>query len=140
MPGPQRRGTGPASAGGERSDNRGGDRRGGVVLGRIDVARHPAHVGAERDQRLDQHRGLDRHVQRAGDASAGERLVRAETVAHGHQAGHLVLGELDLLAAVVGQGEVSDLEVHRVSPEFCGGASAPHICASTGSPARTRKG
>ena len=30
MPGPQRRGTGPASAGGERTDNRGGgDRRGG---------------------------------------------------------------------------------------------------------------
>ena len=30
MPGPQRRGTGPASAGGDnRSDNRGGDRRGG---------------------------------------------------------------------------------------------------------------
>ena len=29
----------------------------------------------------------------------------------GHQAGHLVLGELDLLAAEGGQGEVGDLEV-----------------------------
>ena len=30
--------------------------------------------GAERDQRLDQHRGLDRHVQRAGDPGAAQRL------------------------------------------------------------------
>jgi hypothetical protein len=48
------------------------DRRRGVVLGGEDVARGPAHFGAERLQRLDQHRGLDRHVQRAGDARALE--------------------------------------------------------------------
>ncbi len=29
------------------------------------LQRGPAHLGAERDERLDQHRGLDRHVQRA---------------------------------------------------------------------------
>ena len=40
----------------------------------------------------------------------------AVALAHGHQAGHLVLGELDLLAAELGQGEVSDLEVHQLSP------------------------
>ena len=50
------------------------DRGGGVVLGREDVAGRPAHLGAERDERLDEHRGLDRHVQRTGDAGAGERL------------------------------------------------------------------
>ena len=49
------------------------------VLRREDVARHPAHVGAEVDERLDQHRGLHRHVQRAHDARAGERLRRART-------------------------------------------------------------
>ena len=59
---------------GEHRRARRRDRGGGVVLGRIDVARGPAHVGAERLQRLDQHRGLDRHVQRAGDARALERL------------------------------------------------------------------
>ena len=37
---------------------------------------------------------------------------------HGHQAGHLVLGQHDLLAAELGQGEVGDLEV--------GGSAAGH--------------
>ena len=88
------------------------DRGGGVVLGGEDVAGGPAHLGAERDQRLDQHGGLDRHVQRARDARAGERLGVAVALAHRHQAGHLVLGELDLGAAEVGQGDVGDLVVH----------------------------
>ena len=54
------------------ADDDGGGR---VILRREDVARHPAHVGAERVERLDQHRGLNRHVQRAHDARAGERLL-----------------------------------------------------------------
>ena len=41
----------------------GGHRGGGVVLGRIDVAGGPAHFGTERPQCLDEHRGLDRHMQ-----------------------------------------------------------------------------
>ncbi len=51
-----------------------GDRGSGVVLGREDVAGCPAHLGAESDQRLDQDGGLDRHVQRTGDARALQRL------------------------------------------------------------------
>ena len=39
-----------------------GDCRRRVVLGREDVAAHPAHVGAEDREGLDQHGGLDRHV------------------------------------------------------------------------------
>ena len=85
-----------------------GDRRGGVVLGREDVARGPAHVGAERLQRLDQHRGLDRHVQRSGDARALQRLRLGELLADRHQAGHLGLGDADFLAAPGGEGEVGD--------------------------------
>ena len=81
----------------------GGDGGGGVVLGREDVAASPAHFGAERDQRLDQHGGLDGHVQRAGNARALERLARGVFLADGHQAGHLDLGHVDFLAAVVGQ-------------------------------------
>ena len=46
------------------------DRRRRVILRGEDVARRPTHLGAERDQRLDQHRRLNRHVQRAGDACA----------------------------------------------------------------------
>ncbi len=86
----------------------GGDRRGGVVLGRIDVARGPAHLGAERLQRLDQDGGLDRHVQRAGDARAAQRLLGAELLAGLHQAGHLGLGQRDFLASPVGEADVLD--------------------------------
>ena len=59
-----------------RSDD---DRRGGVVLGREDVAADPPNVGAEGDQRLDQHRGLDRHVQRSGDARSAQGLGARRT-------------------------------------------------------------
>ena len=98
---------------GEDRDAGLGDRRGGVILRREDVARRPADLGAESDERLDQHGGLDRHVQRAGDARALERLRVGELGARRHQAGHLVLGELDLLAAIGGQADVGDLVVGR---------------------------
>jgi hypothetical protein len=85
----------------------------GVVLRREDVARRPADLGTQSSQRLDQHGRLDRHVQRARDASAGQRLRLAVLLAQRHQAGHLVLGELDLLAAPGREREVGDLEVGR---------------------------
>ncbi len=50
------------------------DRGSSVILRREDVARDPAHVGAEHVQRLDQHGRLHGHVQAAHDAGAGERL------------------------------------------------------------------
>ncbi len=87
------------------------DRRGGVILGREDVARAPAHLRAERDQRLDEHRRLDRHVQRAGDPSTTQRLLVGVLTTCRHQAGHLVLGEADLLPAPFGQGQIGHLEV-----------------------------
>ena len=86
----------------------GGDGGGGVILRRIDVARDPAHVGAERGERLDQHRGLDGHVQRAGDARAFQRLLGAVFLARLHQAGHFGFGQRDFLAAEVGQRDVFD--------------------------------
>jgi hypothetical protein len=70
----------------------------GVVLGGEDVARAPAHLGAERDQGLDEDRGLDGHVEGAGDVGALEGLVGAELLDHGHETGHLDLRELDLEA------------------------------------------
>ena len=68
-------------------------------------------VGAERGQRLDQHRGLDRHVQRPGDARAFQRLLALVFLAHRHQAGHLGLGDRDFLAAEIGQRDVGDVVV-----------------------------
>ncbi len=96
------------------------DRRGGVVLGGVDVAGGPADLGPQLDQGLDQHGGLDGHVQGAGDPGAGQRLGRAELGAHRHEAGHLVLGEADLVAAELGQGQVGDLEVVRGGDLRCG--------------------
>ncbi len=84
---------------------------GGVVLGGEDVAAGPAHLGAQGGQGLDEHGGLDGHVQRAGDPGAPQRLLGAVLGPHGHEAGHLVLGQLDLLAPELGQGEIGHLEV-----------------------------
>ena len=86
----------------------GGDGGGGVILGRVNVARGPANVGAERLQGLDQHGGLDRHVQRAGDTGALQRLARAIFGARRHQAGHFGLGDGDFLAAPFGEFDVGD--------------------------------
>ena len=79
----------------EREDRHAGlgNGRGGVVLRAENVAARPAHGRAELDQRLDEHGRLDGHVQRAGDAHALERLLRAVLLAHGHQAGHFLLGD-----------------------------------------------
>ena len=88
------------------------DGRGGLVLGGVDVARGPADLGTERGEGLDEHSGLHGHVQGAGDARAGQRLALAELGAQGHQARHLVLGQTDLVAAGLGQGEVADLVVN----------------------------
>ncbi len=97
-----------------------GNRRRGVILRGEDVARGPADLRAERDQRLDQHGGLDRHVQRAGDLGAAQRLRGPVLAPRRHQARHLVLGQLDLLAAPLGQSEVGDLEVRGGRLTHCG--------------------
>ena len=68
------------------------------------------------DERLDQHGGLDRHVQRAGNACALERLHVGVLATQRHQAGHLVLGQPDLLAPELGERKIGDLEVETVDP------------------------
>ena len=88
-----------------------GDRGRGVILGRENIAARPAHIRAERDQRLDQHRGLDRHVQRAGDAHARERFARRVFFADRHQARHFLFGDRDFLAAPIGQADVGDFVI-----------------------------
>ncbi|MCY1287660.1 hypothetical protein D9M70_366590 [compost metagenome] len=85
-----------------------GDGSGSVILGREDVARGPAHVGAEGNQRLDQNGGLDGHVQRAGDARALQRLCSAELFAAGHQARHFRFGDRNFLAPEIGETDVGD--------------------------------
>jgi hypothetical protein len=48
-------------------------------------------------------------VEGAGDAAAGEDLGRSELVAAGHEARHLDLGHVELLAAPLGELDVGDL-------------------------------
>jgi len=79
-----------------------GDGCGGVVLGREDVARRPAHICAKGHQRLNQHGGLDGHVQRADDTRACQGFAFAILVAQGHQARHFGFGDVEFLAAELG--------------------------------------
>jgi len=90
----------------EHRHARRGDRGGGMVLRREDVAAAPGDLGPELLERFDEHGGLDRHVQRTGDARALQRLGRTEFVAQRHQAGHLGLGDADFSAAPVGLGPI----------------------------------
>src|SRR5215471_10095334 len=90
-----------------------GDRRGRVILGGEDVAACPPDLRAERGERLDQDRGLHRHVQRTSDAGATQRLRARVLGADRHQPGHLVLGEGDLLAPELREREIGDLERKR---------------------------
>ena len=82
-----------------------------MVLGGEDVARRPAHIRAELDQRLDEDGGLDRHVEGARDPSALQGKLAGVLLAERHEARHLLLGDADLLAAEVGLGEVAHVEV-----------------------------
>nr|BFE72051.1 hypothetical protein GCM10020092_053520 [Actinoplanes digitatis] len=103
------------------------DRRRGVVLSGEDVARGPADLRAERGQCLDQDRGLDGHVQRTGHPRATQRLSRAVLLTQRHQAGHLMLGQLDLLTPEPGERKISNLEVSE-----CHGLSRQKGAAVTG--------
>ena len=91
---------------GENGDPARGYGGGGVVLSGKDVAAGPADLRPQGDQGLDQYRGLDRHVQRAGDAGTGQRLLAGVLLAQRHQARHLDLGQVDLATAEVGLSDV----------------------------------
>lgn len=96
---------------GEDRDTGSGDGSGGVVLGGEDVARSPGDLGTKSSEGLDEDGGLDGHVKAASNAGALEGLVSGILLASSHKTGHLVLSELDLLAAEGGEGKVSDLEL-----------------------------
>jgi hypothetical protein len=87
----------------EHGDAGFGDGGGSMVLGAENVATGPAQRSAQLNQRLDEHRGLDGHVQRAGNAGARKRLLRTIFGAHGHKSGHFLLGHLDLAPAKIGE-------------------------------------
>ncbi len=58
-----------------------------------------------------------------------QRLLGPVLGTHGHQTGHLVLGQFDLLAAVLGEREISHLEVGSM---LLAGHGAPSLWPATG--------
>jgi hypothetical protein len=78
-----------------------------VVLGGEDVAGSPGNLSTEGSQGLDQDSGLDGHVEGTGDAGTLEDLSGSVLLAKSHKTGHLVLGELDLLATESGKADIS---------------------------------
>jgi hypothetical protein len=80
------------------------------VSGRPTTTAAAAESCVEKMLQLTQHRGLHRHVQRAHDLRAGERLLARIPRAQRHQSGHFVLGEADFVAAELGEAEILDLE------------------------------
>ena len=76
---------------------------------REDVARHPSHVRPEIGERFDEDGGLNRHVEAAHDAGAGEGLPGSVLLAQRHEARHFLLGEPDFLAAELGEREILHL-------------------------------
>src|SRR3546814_5429781 len=101
-----------------------------MVLRREDVARRPAHFGAERGQRLDQHRGLDGHGQRTGNARALQRLRGAIFAAQRHQARHFGFGDVDFLAPESGEADVGNDIITGVGGES-GHGESPYRLRST---------
>ena len=81
-----------------------------MVLSREDVARDPAYVGAQVHERFDEYRSLHSHVQRAGYLKPREWLLGAVLGPRGHQAGHLLFGQADFIAAPLSERQVRHLE------------------------------
>ena len=95
------------AAGLRTSDHNG---RGSMILCRKNIAAHPPNIGAQVGQRLDEDGSLHGHVQRSHDARAGQRLRFAILLANGHESGHLVFGQADLVPAESCETEVANLE------------------------------
>jgi hypothetical protein len=97
-----------------------GNRSGRMVLRGEDVARRPADIRAQFDQRFDQNGGLDRHVKGAHDPRTGQRFFRAIFLAQRHQARHFRFGDVEFLTPELGEGDVFDDVVgHEVCPCRC---------------------
>jgi hypothetical protein len=106
---------------GEDGDAGSGNGSGSVVLGAENVAAGPGDLGTEGGEGLDEDGSLNGHVQATGDTGTGEGLVGSVLGTSLHETRHLVLGELNFLAAEGGKGKVGDLELAGGSRHLEGG-------------------
>mmetsp|Transcript_24884 Transcript_24884/g.71099 ORF Transcript_24884/g.71099 Transcript_24884/m.71099 type:complete len:280 (+) Transcript_24884:626-1465(+) len=88
-----------------------GDGGSGVVLGGKDVARAPTNVSSEILQSFDKDGSLDGHVKGSRNTSTSERLGGTVLGTASHKSRHLNLSELNILATVVSEGNISDLVI-----------------------------
>lgn len=65
------------------------------------------YLSSQLQECLDQNCSLDGHVKASSNTGSFQRLQGAVLLADGHQAWHLILGECDLLAAPLGQLDIS---------------------------------
>jgi hypothetical protein len=91
----------------------GGDGGRGVVLGGENIAGAPADVGPEVAQGFNEDGGLHRHVKGAHDPDPGQRPRCGVFLPGGHQAGHLMLGDENFLAAKIGQTDICYLVIQN---------------------------
>ena len=82
------------------------DRRSRMILGREDVARNPADVGAQSSECLDEHGSLNGHVKAAHDLHAGQRLLCGIAITDDHQSRHFLFRKLHFLAAKLRQTQI----------------------------------
>ena len=114
------------------------NRRRRMILRRKNITGRPAAFGAEGFERLDEHRRLNRHVQRACDARAFERLLCTELLASRHQPRHLLLGERNFLAAELCQADVLDDVILDAWAHCCNRLA--HFCPTPGMALRSSRG
>jgi hypothetical protein len=85
-----------------------GNSGGGVVLSGEDVARAPSEIGSKGLKSLDKDGSLDGHVEGSRDTGCSKGLLGSVFLAARHESRHLNLSELNILATIVGEGNVSN--------------------------------
>ena len=90
-------------------NTRGSDSGGSWVLSGEDVAGGPLDGRTEGSQSLDEHGGLDGHVQATSNASTLQGLSMTILLAKRHQTGHLILGKGDQIASKLREANIGDL-------------------------------
>ena len=81
---------------------------GSVILRGENVAAAPADFRTEVRQRLNQHSGLDGHVQRTHDTHTLQRLAVTIFLTNSQQTRHLLLGDINVLVSPFRQPHVGD--------------------------------
>jgi hypothetical protein len=89
------------------------DGSGSVILRGKDVARAPTNVATDLLQSLDENGCLDCHVEGSGDACTGKGLPLFVFLYAVHEPRHFNLGNFNLLAAIVGKGDVSNCAIEN---------------------------